>query len=100
MAKAAISVKELTKRFGNIHAVENLTFDVRAGAITGFLGRNGAGKTTTLRMIVGLAHPGHGEATINGSLYKDIENPWSKVGSVLDAESFHPGRTGRNPGTR
>jgi ABC-2 type transport system ATP-binding protein len=92
----AISVKGLTKRFGRVHAVESLSFDVRAGAITGFLGRNGAGKTTTLRMIVGLAHPQQGEATILGKKYNEIDNPWAKVGSVLDAECFHPGRTGRN----
>lgn len=94
--KAAISIKGLTKRFGSVHAVENLSFDVREGSITGFLGRNGAGKTTTLRMIVGLSHPSHGEARVFGSPYKEIENPWLKVGTVLDADSFHPGRSGRD----
>lgn len=96
MAGPAISVSGLSKRYGRIHAVQDLTFDVRPGAVTGFLGRNGAGKTTTLRAIVGLVHPSAGEATIEGKTYAEMVNPWSKVGSVLDAECFHPGRSGRN----
>jgi ABC-2 type transport system ATP-binding protein len=94
--EVVISVEGLTKKFGAIHAVENLSFEVQRGRVTGFLGRNGAGKTTTLRAIVGLNHPQKGDARILGQRYGEIENPWLHVGTVLDAESFHPGRTGRN----
>ncbi len=92
----AISVEELSKKFGGIHAVENLSFQVKKGTVTGFLGRNGAGKTTTLRAIVGLSNPDKGGARILGKHYSEIQNPWLSVGTVLDADSFHPGRTGRN----
>ena len=94
--EVVISVEGLTKKFGAIHAVENLSFEVQRGRVTGFLGRNGAGKTTTLRAIVGLNYPQKGDARILGQRYREIENPWLHVGTVLDAESFHPGRTGRN----
>lgn len=96
MAETAISIRNLSKRYGRVHAVEDLSFDVRSGFITGFLGRNGAGKTTTLRMLVGLSRPSAGEARVFDSLYQDIENPWRRVGTVLDADGFHPGRTGRD----
>ena len=92
----SISVTNLTKRFGKVCAVDDLTFTVRPGAVTGFLGRNGAGKTTTLRMIVGLAHPTSGKALVKGQQYSALNSPATVVGSVLDNNSFHPGRSGRN----
>jgi ABC-2 type transport system ATP-binding protein len=93
---ARIEVHDLTKRFGSFTAVDDLTFTVEPGRITGFLGPNGAGKTTTLRMLLGLIRPTSGTATIGGHRYHDIENPMAMVGSALEATNFHPGRTGRD----
>ncbi len=89
-----VEVSGLTKRFGLVHAVEDLTFTVEPGRVTGFLGPNGSGKTTTLRMLLGLVQPTAGTATIGGRAYTSIERPSSVVGAVLEA-SFHPGRSGR-----
>ena len=89
---AAIEVHGLTKRFGTITAVDDLTFELDAGTITGFLGPNGAGKTTTLRMLLGLVAPTAGTATFDGCRYVDLDQPASQVGAVLEASSFHPGR--------
>jgi ABC-2 type transport system ATP-binding protein len=91
-----IEVDGLTKRFGSVVAVRELTFTVPAGTITGFLGPNGAGKTTTLRSLLGLVYPDSGTATIDGKRYVEIENPARSVGAVLEAASFHKGRSGRN----
>jgi ABC-2 type transport system ATP-binding protein len=77
-------------------AVDELTFDVPAGAVTGFLGPNGAGKTTTLRILVGLARPSSGEALIDGRAYADLPAPRRTVGAMLEASGFHPGRRGRD----
>ncbi|PFG37654.1 ABC-2 type transport system ATP-binding protein [Flavimobilis soli] len=88
-----ITVRGLTRRFGQVLAVDDLSFDVAPGRVTGFLGPNGAGKTTTLRMILGLARPDAGTATIGGRAYVDIPQPTREVGAVLEASSFHPGRT-------
>jgi ABC-2 type transport system ATP-binding protein len=93
---AAINVRSLTKKFGSFVAVDDLTFDVQPGRITGFLGPNGAGKTTTLRMVLDLVRPTSGSATIGGRPYRDIANPLRVVGAALEATNFHPGRTGRN----
>jgi ABC-2 type transport system ATP-binding protein len=93
---ARIEVRDLTKRFGGFTAVDNLTFTVDPGRITGFLGPNGAGKTTTLRMLLGLVRPTGGSATIGGQRYHDIAQPMALVGSALEATNFHPGRTGRD----
>ena len=93
---AVIEVRGLTKRFGQVLAVEAVSFDVERGTVTGFLGSNGAGKTTTLRMLLGLVRPDAGTAIINGRPYRDTEEPLHKVGAVLEASSFHPGRTARN----
>jgi ABC-2 type transport system ATP-binding protein len=93
---ARIEVRNLTKRFGTFTAVDNLSFTVEPGRITGFLGPNGAGKTTTLRMLLGLVNPSSGAATIGGRDYHDITQPMSVVGSALEATNFHPGRTGRD----
>jgi len=91
-----ISVRGLTKRFGPVTAVDDLTFDVPAGRITGFLGPNGAGKTTTLRMALGLITPTAGEALIGGRRYADLPQPRRAVGALLEATGFHPGRRGRD----
>jgi ABC-2 type transport system ATP-binding protein len=90
-----ISVAHLTKSFGSVRAVDDLSFTVRPGSVTGFLGPNGAGKTTTLRMILGLVTPDSGTATIGDVAYVDLPSPITKVGAVLEATSFHPGRTAR-----
>ena len=89
-----VSVRGLTKTFGAVTAVDDLSFDVLPGRVTGFLGPNGAGKTTTLRMLLGLATPTSGTATISGRAYADIPDPLREVGAALEATSFHPGRTG------
>jgi energy-coupling factor transporter ATP-binding protein EcfA2 len=92
-----ISVHGLTKQFGRIRAVEELTFEVRPGQITGFLGPNGAGKTTTLRMLLGLVRPTAGAALIGGRPYPSLPHPRRTVGAVLKATGAHPGRTGAGP---
>jgi ABC-2 type transport system ATP-binding protein len=91
-----IRASGLTKRFGPVLAVDQLSFEVEPGTVTGFLGRNGAGKTTTLRMLLGLVTPDAGTATINGHAYADLPEPLHQVGAVLEASGFHPGRTARN----
>jgi ABC-2 type transport system ATP-binding protein len=93
---SVIEVRGLTKRFGQVLAVDQLSFTVEAGEVVGFLGPNGAGKTTTLRMLLGLVRPDEGTATINGTTYADLPEPLHQVGAVLEASSFHPGRTARN----
>jgi len=93
---ARIEVRDLTKKFGSFTAVDNLSFSVEPGRITGFLGPNGAGKTTTLRMLLGLVRPSGGTATIGGQRYSEIATPQRVVGSALEATNFHPGRSGRN----
>jgi len=92
----AVVADSLTKRFGSVLAVESLSFALTTGTITGFLGPNGAGKTTTLRMLLGLAKPSGGSAQIFGQLYADLEKPALRVGAVLEATDFHPGRSGRD----
>jgi len=92
----AISVRGLTKRFGDITAVNDLSFDVMHGTITGFIGPNGAGKTTTLRMLLGLVHPTAGTGLVDGSPYQRLDRPAFTVGAALEATGFHPGRTARN----
>src|SRR3954451_16387375 len=92
----AIEVSGLTKRFGPVLAVDNLSFTANEGRVVGFLGPNGAGKTTTLRMLLGLVNPTSGNATINGAHYVQLEDPVHTVGAVLDGGMFHPGRSGRN----
>ncbi len=86
----------LTKRFGSVAAVSDLSFTVEPGRVTGFLGPNGAGKTTSLRMLLGLVTPTSGTATIGGVRYRDLPSPLGSVGSALEAASFHPGRTARD----
>ena len=92
-----IAVSGLTKVFGGaIKAVDNLSFTVEPGTVTGFLGPNGAGKTTTLRMLLGLVTPTAGRATIGGREYVNLPHPMHEVGAILEASSFHPARSGRN----
>ncbi|MFB7584468.1 ABC transporter ATP-binding protein [Streptomyces hydrogenans] len=88
-----IRAERLTKRYGGRTVVRDLSFTVRPGAVTGFLGPNGAGKSTTLRMILGLDAPTHGTATVGGRSYASHPAPLTQVGALLDARSFHPGRT-------
>ena len=92
----AIAVSGLTKKFGSFAAVDDLSFEVAPGRITGFLGPNGAGKTTTLRMLLGLVRPTAGTASINGRPYHDLPDPARMVGAALEATDFHPGRSGRD----
>jgi ABC-2 type transport system ATP-binding protein len=92
----AIEVSGLTKRFGEVLAVDNLSFTADEGRVVGFLGPNGAGKTTTLRMLLGLVNPTAGRATVNGSHYVALADPVHTVGAVLDGGMLHPGRSGRN----
>lgn len=89
-------VSGLTKAFGSVRAVDELSFTVEPGLITGFLGPNGAGKTTTLRMLLGLVTPDAGTATIGGLSYVAMSRPNDHVGAVLDAAGFHPARSGRD----
>jgi ABC-2 type transport system ATP-binding protein len=91
-----IEVRGLTKRYGETTAVDGLSFRIERGRITGFLGPNGAGKTTTLRILLGLARPTAGEATILDRPYRRLEAPLRTVGSVLEASGYHPRRSGRN----
>jgi ABC-2 type transport system ATP-binding protein len=91
-----IEVNSLTKRFGRVLAVDDLSFRAEPGRVTGFLGPNGAGKTTTLRALVALLHPTSGSATVLGRPYDDLDDPARSVGAVLEASGFHPGRSGRN----
>src|ERR671918_2303568 len=93
---AAIEIDGLSKRFGKVQAVSDMSFGVGAGRVTGFLGPNGAGKSTTLRMLLGLIHADRGSGTIKGRRYQDLEHPSREVGAVLENASFHPGRSGRN----
>ena len=93
---AVIEVEHLTKRFGKVLAVDDVSFSIQPGTITGFLGPNGAGKTTTLRMIVDLVRPTRGTTRVLGGPYRDLRRPWMRVGALLDASGFHPGRSGRN----
>jgi ABC-2 type transport system ATP-binding protein len=88
-----INIDHLTKRYGSIAAVDDLSFEVGPGRVTGFLGPNGAGKTTTLRMLLGLSIPDSGTATINGVRYRDLLRPALTVGAALDNDCFHPGRS-------
>jgi ABC-2 type transport system ATP-binding protein len=91
-----IEVAGLTKRFGDLTAVDDLSFTAPAGQVTAVLGPNGAGKTTTFRVLLGLARPNAGRAQIDGRLYKELDRPRQTVGGVLESSGFHPARTGRN----
>jgi ABC-2 type transport system ATP-binding protein len=94
--RPVVSVSLLTKRFGEVTAVENLSFSIEPGTVTGFLGPNGAGKTTTLRVLLGLAEPTSGQALVFGRRYQELGHPARRVGAVLESNDFHPGRSGRD----
>jgi len=96
MTAPAIEIRHLTKTFGPVRAVDDLSFTVAPGRVTGFLGPNGAGKTTTLRMLLGLVSPTSGTATIGGRRYAELDQPLRAVGAALEASDFHPGRTARD----
>jgi len=91
-----IVVRDLTKTYAGTHVVDRLSFTVEPGCITGFLGPNGAGKTTTLRMALGLTRPSSGVVTVNGVPYAQLREPLRTVGAAMEANCFHPARTGRN----
>lgn len=91
-----ITVTELTKRYRSRTAVDDLTFTVADGRVTGFVGPNGAGKSTTMRMMVGLTKPDRGEVRFSGVRYTDLRQPARLVGTVLDPRCMHPGHTARN----
>src|SRR3954452_12546370 len=91
-----ITVSHLTKSYGKRTVVDDLSFELEAGRITGFVGPNGAGKSTTMRMMVGLARPDSGDVTFGGLHYADLRDPARTVGVVLDARAMHPGRSARN----
>ncbi|MFW0179839.1 ABC transporter ATP-binding protein [Rothia sp. P7208] len=88
-----LEVHQLTKRYGSKTAVDNISFNVPDGKVTGFLGPNGAGKSTTMRMIVGLEKPTSGKALVKGKTYKTLSSPMLSVGALLDAKAMHPGRS-------
>lgn len=91
-----IEVRELTKRYGETVAVDDLTFTVRPGVVTGFLGPNGAGKSTTMRVILGLDDPTAGDALVGGRAYRSFTQPLRHVGALIEADAVHPGRSARN----
>jgi ABC-2 type transport system ATP-binding protein len=91
-----LAAEGLTKRFGEVPAVDDLSFSLVPGTVTGFLGPNGSGKTTTLRLLLGLAEPTSGEALVYGHRYEQLDHPTRQVGAVLESNDFHPGRSGRD----
>ena len=91
---STIEIHNLTKHYGAITAVDDLSFEVAGGRVTGFLGRNGSGKSTTMRMMLGLAAPTSGTATFSGRGYAELTDPVRQVGAAIDANVFHPGRSG------
>jgi ABC-2 type transport system ATP-binding protein len=93
---APVSVAHLSKRYGGHVAVDDVSFTLSPGSVTGFLGPNGAGKTTTLRLLLGLAEPSAGSALVFGRPYAELEDPIRRVGAVLESGDFDPGRSGRN----
>ena len=93
---AAIEIRGLTKRYGRTIAVDDLSFEVAAGRVTGFVGPNGAGKSTTMRVLLGLDAPDAGEVYVSGMRYRDLVAPLMEVGALLDAGATHPGRRARS----
>src|ERR1700687_5897169 len=91
-----IEVRGLSKRYGEKLAVDNLSFSIEPGKVTGFLGPNGAGKTTTMRCILGLDYPDEGTVAVDGKPYPDLAYPMREVGALLDAKAVHGGRSARN----
>jgi ABC-2 type transport system ATP-binding protein len=96
LADPVVSCRGLTKRYGDVLAVDEITFSLAPGTVTGFLGPNGAGKTTTLRMLLGLAEPSRGDALVFGQRYRELDQPIRRVGAVLESTDYHPSRSGRD----
>ena len=94
-ASYPILIEHVTKRYGGALAVDDLSFVAKPGRVTGFLGPNGAGKSTTMRILLGLASASSGRATIGGLAYSELPDPAGTVGAAVEADAFHPGRTGR-----
>jgi ABC-2 type transport system ATP-binding protein len=92
----ALEIEHVTKRYGANTVVDDLSFTVQPGRVTGFLGPNGAGKSTTMKILLGLAAADRGKATIGGCRYRELPDPAGTVGVVIEADAFHPGRSGRN----
>src|SRR5919198_1929082 len=93
---SVVECRAVTKRYGDVLAVDEVSFSLPRGTVTGFLGPNGAGKTTTLRLLLGLAEPTAGEALVFGRRYRELEQPIRRVGAVLESTDFHPSRSGRD----
>lgn len=96
MTRHTITIDHLTKRYGDTTVLDDLTFTVQPGRVTGFLGPNGAGKSTTMKILLDLASADGGSASIGGSRYRDLPDPAATVGVVIEANAFHPGRSGRS----
>ena len=96
LSEAVVSCRALTKRYGDLAAVNEVTFSLERGTVTGYLGPNGAGKTTTLRLLLGLAEPTAGDALVFERRYGELEQPFHYVGAVLQSNDFHPARSGRD----
>jgi ABC-2 type transport system ATP-binding protein len=94
--ESVVTVRSLTKRYDDVVAVDDVSFALEVGTVTGFLGPNGAGKTTTLRVLLGLAEPNAGEALVFGRCYRELESPAQRIGAVLESNDLHPGRSGRD----
>ena len=91
-----IVVEEVTKTYGDRTVVDSLSFEARPGRVTGFLGPNGSGKSTTMKIMLDLAEADRGSVTVAGTRYRDLPQPTAVVGALLEANAFHPGRSGRN----
>jgi ABC-2 type transport system ATP-binding protein len=96
LPETAVTCRSVTKVYDELVAVDDVSFSLEAGTVTGFLGPNGAGKSTTLRVLLGLAEPTAGEALVFGRRYRELEQPLRRVGAVLESSDFHPGRSGRD----
>src|SRR5215216_274936 len=94
--EATIQVTGLRKRFGQVMALDGMSFTVTPGQVTGFVGPNGAGKSTTMRVILGLDAPDEGDALVGGRPYRSLRRPLSHVGALIDAAALQPSRTARN----
>ena len=93
---SVVECRALSKTYGDVVAVDGISFALQPGTVTGFLGPNGAGKTTTLRLLLGLAEPTSGEALVFGRRYRELEQPVRHVGAVLESTDYHPSRSGRD----
>jgi len=93
---SVVECRTLSKHYGDVVAVDRISFSLEPGTVTGFLGPNGAGKTTTLRLLLGLAQPTSGDALVFGRRYRELEHPLRQVGAVLESSDYHPSRSGRD----